>query len=952
MRLQAAYLFAASILPTSWAILADEAYHIDYHHALLGTPQERTTFFHRPSSSSSASLLYTLSEKSILGAVNPKDGSIVWRQNISDYSVGARTGGLLRAADGEDAVVSALGSDVLAWGASDGKLLWRNRFDDASIVDLELVGLQGLDGAQAARDSIVLAGNRHGVVRRLDGISGSVKWEYRDDSEDIPFQISTSPTAVYYTSLQSVSRKGYKIKVVGLDIQNGQLLNQYILHSDNEISSPESIISVRNNAVSLIAWPDQDSKALKVNIIGSKSTHSLNIENNSGESIRDIRIQASTTVPHFLVYYNTASKSWADVFHIDTKSAAISKAYQLPLLDSRSTFASNAVDNKLYFARITSSDVNLYSSTSKNVLGTWKIKESNGEPQHAVLEVVARAAGFAIRFAQVDESGDWILIRNGELEWHRPESLTDATVVAWAEVNGVEALAHELEFEGHQDVLSAYIHRVKRHVKALQENLLPWLQELPTRVLSSFLSSEGTDLTQFGFGKVIIVATRKGRVLAIDSGRRGAVLWNVKAADNAAIWGANAIYTRHDVATIFVTDGSSVKLNITSGKIIKSSPRTSEYSSMVMIPDTTSPIPVRIKSDGIPSGSSPQLDGNKILVTLGEDGKLTGWNGAQMKSPAWEFLPPNGQRIIHATSRPEHDPVASIGKVLGNRSVLYKYLNPNLALVTAVAGSTVTLYLLDGVSGQILYTTSQVGIDPSQPIASIISENWFAYSFWADVTDTSDAKGYRLVISELYESPIPNDRGLLGDAANYSSIRTSMGLPRPHVISQAYMIPEAISNMAVTETRQGITIRQLLCTLPASNAIVGIPRFVLDPRRPVNRDPTSQEAEEGLVRYTPFLDFDPKWYLNHAREVMGIRRIESSPTLLESSTLVFAYGFDVFGTRLAPSQPFDLLGKGFSKIQLLLTVVALAVGVAILAPLVSFDIPPKTRDSSRWYLRY
>lgn len=51
---------------------------------------------------------------------------------------------------------------------------------------------------------------------------------------------------------------------------------------------------------------------------------------------------------------------------------------------------------------------------------------------------------------------------------------------------------------------------------------------------------------------------------------------------------------------------------------------------------------------------------------------------------------------------------------------------------------------------------------------------------------------------------------------------------------------------------------------------------------------------------------------------------------------MFAFGNgDVFGTRVTPSQAFDVLGKGFSKIQLSLTVVALGVGVLILSPMVS-----------------
>ncbi|RAK81746.1 EMC1 family protein [Aspergillus fijiensis CBS 313.89] len=202
-----------------------------------------------------------------------------------------------------------------------------------------------------------------------------------------------------------------------------------------------------------------------------------------------------------------------------------------------------------------------------------------------------------------------------------------------------------------------------------------------------------------------------------------------------------------------------------------------------------------------------------------------------------------------------------------------------------------------------------------------MSENWFVYSFFGDVTDERDfCQDFQLVISELYESSIPNDRGPLDYAADFSSLN-------------AFIIPEPIFHMAVTQTRQGITIRQLLCTLPESSSIVGIPRPVLDPRRPVDRAPTASEAVEGLFRYAPLLEFDGKWFITHARDVSDIKTVLSEPTLLESTNLIFAFGGDIFGTRATPSQAFDALGKSFSRLQLVLTVVSLAIGVAFLAPM-------------------
>jgi hypothetical protein len=185
MWVQLAALLLASCVPSSLAIFADEVNHIDFHHALLGVPSPRTTFFHRPSSSSNASLLYTLSEKLVLGAVNPKDGSVVWRQNLARWtSLDQGVEGFLRSSNGETTVVSAAGDVVSSWDALDGKLAWKSQFDDGQVKDLELLELQDGSVSSDARDVITLFGDKTGIVRRLDGISGKVKWEYKDDRFD------------------------------------------------------------------------------------------------------------------------------------------------------------------------------------------------------------------------------------------------------------------------------------------------------------------------------------------------------------------------------------------------------------------------------------------------------------------------------------------------------------------------------------------------------------------------------------------------------------------------------------------------------------------------------------------------------------------------------------------------------------------------------------------------
>ncbi|KAL4792988.1 hypothetical protein BDV19DRAFT_380464 [Aspergillus venezuelensis] len=912
MWLQATLLLVASCVPSTLAIHADEVGHVDFHHALLGVPSSKSTFFHRPSSSSNAALLYTVSEKSLLGAVNPKDGTLLWRQNLTRSAVAPDDAqGLLRASAGTNAVVSALGDYVSAWSALDGKLIWENVSPNMPVVDLELLELQDASAAEPSlKDAIALSGGQAGSIKRLNGQTGEIKWEWHDESGDFPFQVSSSSTDVYYISLQPALLKGYKIRVTSLDPLSGRQTYQQTLNSDSDVSTRESILFVgANTAFPVIAWADKSFKTLKVNVIGTKQVTAVNIENTYGEEIKSIQLHAPKTLnaqSHFLVHYETESGSWAEVYHIDLATSTVSKAYSLPYLKGWSVFATGTKDANVYFTRVTDSETTVVSSVSHGVLARWTQHPPLDRAVHAVSEVAIKGDTVAVRSAVALESGDWQLIQNGAVTWTRPEALSGALAAAWADVDSQQDLAHQLEVEGHESIIKAYTHRVQRHIKDL-EYLPDWLRGLPKRILTSLLAAEVSDLAHFGVSKPVIVATKNGRVYSLDSGNYGQVAWSVKAAETDS-WKVKSIQIQPGTAIVHVDDGSSVTLNVTTGQIIQRGPAT----------EVVSPI---TPGDEVP------LD---AFIVTQEDGKLVGKSLKDSKSPLWVFQPAPGEKIVRATSRPSHDPVASIGKVLGNRSVLYKYLTSNAALVTAVGEDWATFYLIDAVTGGILHTSTHNGVDTAQPIASAMSENWFAYSFFAEGSDPSDAKGYQLVVSELYESPLPNDRGPLGDASNYSTL---VDLPRPHVISQSFIIAEPISHMAVTQTRQGITTRQLLVTLPESNAIVGIPRPALDPRRPVGRDPTATEIDEGLMKYVPFLDFDGRWYLTHARQVAGINTILSAPTLLESTSLIFGFGNDIFATRATPSSAFDILGKGFSKLQLLLTIVALSIGVTLLAPI-------------------
>jgi ER membrane protein complex subunit 1 len=127
--------------------------------------------------------------------------------------------------------------------------------------------------------------------------------------------------------------------------------------------------------------------------------------------------------------------------------------------------------------------------------------------------------------------------------------------------------------------------------------------------------------------------------------------------------------------------------------------------------------------------------------------------------PTWRFVVPAGSRLISTSSRAANEKVASIGRVLGDRSVLYKYLNPNLLViaVTTPAKSTLTIYLLDNVSGQIVYESKLHGVDTSKSIKTQIVENVVYWTYYSTGDSSGQSRGTRITVAELYESPLKNE---------------------------------------------------------------------------------------------------------------------------------------------------------------------------------------------------
>ena len=91
---------------------------------------------------------------------------------------------------------------------------------------------------------------------------------------------------------------------------------------------------------------------------------------------------------------------------------------------------------------------------------------------------------------------------------------------------------------------------------------------------------------------------------------------------------------------------------------------------------------------------------------------------------------------------------------------MYKYLNPNVLViaVTTPAKSSLIVYLLDNVSGQIVYESKIHRVDTSKSVETRIVENVVYWSYYSTGDSSGQSRGTRITVAELYESPLKNDR--------------------------------------------------------------------------------------------------------------------------------------------------------------------------------------------------
>ncbi|KAG8983924.1 hypothetical protein FRB90_005655, partial [Tulasnella sp. 427] len=134
--------------------------------------------------------------------------------------------------------------------------------------------------------------------------------------------------------------------------------------------------------------------------------------------------------------------------------------------------------------------------------------------------------------------------------------------------------------------------------------------------------------------------------------------------------------------------------------------------------------------------------------------------------------------------------------------------------------------------------------------------------------------------------------------------------------------------LATTLTKYGIALEDLIVATD-KDQIVTVPNRLL---HTLGAAPPAAKSGSSPPAVNILLD-DPRLTISQIWQVSDVEGILTTSSQLESTSLVFTYGRDLFGTTVAPSATFDLLSEDFSRSQLFTTLAVLLVAVLMTKPL-------------------
>ncbi|XP_021745493.1 ER membrane protein complex subunit 1-like [Chenopodium quinoa] len=957
------FLFLSSSLLV-FSLYEDQAGLADWHQQYLGKVKQAV--FHTPKAGRKRLVVST--EESVIASLDLRRGEIFWRHVLGEND---RIDHIDIALGKYVITLSSKGSIIRAWNLPDGQMVWESFLVGKKLSESSLLTVTDL---KVERDNLILVYSND-CLHAISSVDGAVLWNIELKSVELQQLIKpVSGDVMYAVGISGSS----KLHAYRFNIKTGELLNQDVVDFPGGLSGEISLVSseilvaldASRTELVLISLKDGKISFQKTNI------HDL-VPQFSGEAaLLPVNLEGIFAVKSnsYIVFLRVNDQSKLEVVDKIEDSSAVSGALSF----KEDQLAFGIVQQGGSQIHLT---VKLGSDYSTDILKeSIQIDPNRGTVQKVFINNYIRAdRSYGFRALVVMEDHSVSLLQQGNIVWSREDGLASIVDVTTSEL--------PLEKKGVSvaKVEQGLLEWLKGHMLKLKGTLmLASAEDMVSIQALRLQSSEKSKLTRDhnGFRKLLIVLTKSGKVYALHTGD-GRVVWstflpNLRKSDtcenpvalNLYQWQVPHHHAMDENPAVLVVGrcGNGIDapgilsiVDTYSGKELSSLSLTHSVVDVIPLPfaDSTEKrlhliVDVDRNLHLYPKTPEAAVIFEREYINVywysvdAENNMLRG-HGLKSKCMSeiadefcfssrdlWSIVfPSDSEKIIATVARKASEVVHTQAKVMADRNVLFKYISKNLLFVATVAPkgageigsvtpdeSWLVVYLIDTVTGRILHRVTHHG--SQGPVRAVFSENWVVYHYF-----NLRANRYEISVIEIYDqsrADIKNVWKLILGKHNLTSPVSSYSRPEIMTKSQTYFFTHSVKTVSVTLTAKGITAKQLLIGTVGDQVLALDKRF-LDPRR--SAKPTPTELEDGIIPLTDALPINPQSYVTHALKVEGLRGIISVPAKLESTTLVFAYGADLYLTRLAPSKTYDSLTDEFSYALLLLTIVVLVAAIFV-----------------------
>uniref|UniRef100_H9GS91 EMC1 first beta-propeller domain-containing protein n=1 Tax=Anolis carolinensis TaxID=28377 RepID=H9GS91_ANOCA len=685
-------------------------------------------------SSQGSKKLIVATEKNVVAALNSRTGDILIMRSLLLFFVkrhvdkgtpeGAVDAMLIH---GQDAITVSNGGRILrSWETNIGGLNWEISLDAGSFQTAALVGLQ-----EAVKYVAVL---KKGALSLHYLSNGHQKWvEALPESDFAQYQAVCSHGTGSVHVLGVAPRS--HLNVITFSIEDGEITKQSLGLEFADGFQPSLLPSQPN--------PAGASRAQFFLRLSPSHLALLQYKEGVLSLLRDFPQAALAT------FATTSEKTVAAV--LTCKGDVVSRNPSLEIRMEPLTCFNQSYAVNLYLAE-----------TGQRLLDTtigFTLEKSSSRPEQLYIQVFLKKDD-SVGYRALVQTEDHMLLflqQPGKILWSREESLAEVVSLEMVDLPLTGAQAElEGEFGKKADgLLGMFLKRLSSQLILLQA----WTAHLwkmfydarkPRSQIKNEVNIDNLARDEFNLQKMIVVVTASGKLFGIESSS-GTILWkqflpDVKPGSSfeLMVQRTTAHFPHPPQCTLLVKDKESGLSSLFVAPPALPRPvlqslllpiMDQDYAKVLLLIDDEYKVTVFPATRNVLRQLEEMAPSVSFYLADAEKGKLMGRRLRKdlTTEETWEIsIPPDLQRIVTVKGKKSNEHVHSQGRVMGDRSVLYKSLNPNLlAVVTESADSHqertfIGIYLIDGVTGRIIHSSVQK--KAKGPVHIVHSENWVVVS--------------------------------------------------------------------------------------------------------------------------------------------------------------------------------------------------------------------------------